>query len=250
MMERLVSKVTSGLELRYTALEKINCKRPVDRIRYFQKVVEGKIVLDLGALDETAYVTKCETDFWLHGVMAKSAKKLIGVDSSDLLDHHPSGLKAYENSVIFKGNVFDLSEIIKSNSDIELVVAGEILEHLENPLQFLRTIRQYKGLSGKKIYISTPNACTMSNVLIGLFRRESTHHDHVNIFSYKVLNTLCIKTNIKRWSIIPYYSAYTEMISNSSGIKKLGVKVFERFTRLLQFIFPLLGGGWIVEIEL
>ena len=229
--------------LLYVPLERIKCRRPVDRLKFLQNAVAGKTVLDLGCLDETAYNTKRDTEFWLHGAISKTAKKIIGIDSSSLLDEHKDGLKPFYNSVIYKGNVFDLDEIINSYSDIDVVIAGELIEHLNNPMEFLDKIKSYSGLKGKTLILTTPNACSMSNIILGLFYRESTHEDHVNIFSYKTLNTICKKTKMKSWDIIPYYSAYTEMIENSRGIKKLVTIIFEKLTNVLQFCFPLLGGG-------
>jgi 2-polyprenyl-3-methyl-5-hydroxy-6-metoxy-1,4-benzoquinol methylase len=70
------------------------------------------------------------------------------------------------------------------------VVAGELIEHLENPLQFLRSFRQVSRLKGKALLLSTPNATAIHNCLIALGNRESTHRDHLRILSFKTLSTL------------------------------------------------------------
>jgi hypothetical protein len=187
----------------YTPLEKIKCKKPVNRLLFLKNMVTKKTVLDLGALDETAYKTKANSEYWLHKVMSETADKIIGIDSSELLDSDEIclmggggvGYKPFSNSIIFKGNVFDLENFIFS--DIDIIVAGELIEHLNDPQLFLNKIKSYKNLKNKKLIITTPNACTMANIIIALFGRESMHKDHVNIFSYKILNTICKKTEMK-----------------------------------------------------
>jgi 2-polyprenyl-3-methyl-5-hydroxy-6-metoxy-1,4-benzoquinol methylase len=154
----------------------------------------------------------------------------------------------FPNSIIYKGNVFDLENFIVP--EIDIVVAGELIEHLNDPQMFLNKIKSYKGLENKKLIITTPNACTAANVIMALFGRESMHKDHVNIFSYKTLNTICKKTEMKYWEIIPYYSVFPEMILNSHGLKKFITFVFEKLINILQFLFPLLSGGWILIIDI
>ena len=41
--------------LKYSSLEKIVVSSPVDRLAFISEKVKNKIVLDLGALDETVY---------------------------------------------------------------------------------------------------------------------------------------------------------------------------------------------------
>jgi len=244
-------------KLSYAPLEKIKCKRPVHRLLFLKKIVTDKTILDLGALDETAYKIKANTKYWLHKVMSETAKKVIGIDSSELLDSDEicregggerGMVKPFPNSIIYKGNVFDLDNFIES--DIDIVVAGELIEHLNDAQFFLNKIKSYKSLENKKLIITTPNACTMVNVIMALFGRESMHKDHVNIFSYKTLNTICKKTEMKYWEIIPYYSLFSEMLLNSHGIKKFITFLFNKFINFFQFLFPLLSEGWILIIDL
>lgn len=235
-------------DLSYVALEKIKCSRPVNKLSFLKRMVLNKTVLDLGALDETAYKAKTNTGFWVHGVMSETAKKVIGIDSSEFLDAYKDGLKTSPNSIILKGDVFCLETFI--TPDIDIVVAGELIEHLNDAMSFLTKMKTYDCLKGKKLILTTPNACSMYNIILGIFGRESTHKDHVNIYSYKTLNTLCKKTSIGNWRIIPSYASYSEMILNSRGIKKVITIMFEGFTNILQYFFPLLCADWIIVIDL
>ena len=209
--------------------------------------------MDIGALDETAFSLKQNSEFWLHKRLASVAKKVVGVDSSDLIPQE--GVKTFENAVIYNFNIYDLSKTDKiaddvAVSDCDIVIAGELIEHLENPLEFFKLFTCKAELAGKTLAITTPNAQSLYNGLIGFFGMESTHKDHLAIFSYKTLNTLCIRSSAKDWEIIPTYSSFSEMKLSSKGIFKIFVCLFESFINLVEFISPLRSGGFMVKITL
>jgi hypothetical protein len=89
----------------------------------------NKVVLDLGALDETAFTKKRTHGSWLHEEIAKAALRVIGLDSSDIVP--ANGLVTAENAMIKRGNILDLDSAI-SQIDVspDIVVAGELIEHL------------------------------------------------------------------------------------------------------------------------
>ena len=88
----------------------------------------------------------------------------------------------------------------------EVIVAGELIEHLPGPLAFLESIVRMERLRGATLILTTPNATAAHNVAIGLLSRESTHHDHLCILSFKTLNIPCVIARFsRRWDIVPYY---------------------------------------------
>jgi len=239
--------------LEYRPLERIKIGRPVNRITYLEELARGKFCLDIGALDETAALLKQNSNFWLHKQLASVAQKVIGVDSSHLIPQE--GIKTFDNATIYNFNIYNLSETDKiadhvTVSDCDVLIAGELIEHLENPLAFLKLFTCKAELAGKTLAISTPNASSFYNGLIGFFGMESTHKDHLMILSYKTLNTLCIRASAKNWEIIPTFSSFSEMKLSSKGLFKIFVHFFERFVNLVEFIFPLRSGGYVVKITL
>ncbi len=108
----------------------------------------------------------------------------------------------------------------------------------------------FERLSGKTLILTTPNATALHNVLIGLARRESMHHDHLCVLSYKTLTTLCTRAGFVRWEIIPYFARFTEMQERHAGVGRFGVLAAERTVNLLEWLFPLLSFGYILRIEL
>jgi Methyltransferase domain len=240
---------SGGQPLRYTPLEAISLDRPVDRIKYIADACAGRRVLDLGAMDETAWKSKRGRGTWLHEEIAKAACRVDGVDNSAMVP--PQGLATAPNALIRRGDIEDLGRWVAQLDEIpDVVVAGELIEHVENPLGFLRRFAEIPRLAGSELILSTPNATALHNVLIGLARRESTHHDHLCILSYKTLTTLCRRAGFSNWRIIPYYSRFTEMQERHSGIARLAVLAAERVINCLECLFPLLSFGYVVRIRL
>jgi SAM-dependent methyltransferase len=233
-------------KLSYSPLEYVPIGRPVDRIRYICAACANKVVLDLGALDETAFAAKQARGAWLHEEIAKSAVRVVGVDWSDALPE--DGLTTAKNSQIRKGNILDLDSLL-SQIDVspDIVVAGELIEHLENPLEFLKMFRRVRRLAGKSLLLSTPNATALHNCLIALAKRESTHHDHLFVLSFKTLSTLLARAGYESWRITPYHADFAEMKHRNNGLSKRLVVAGETAIKLLETIFPLLSFGLIAE---
>jgi Methyltransferase domain len=243
------SSGSGSQRLRYTPLEAISVGRPVDRIKYIVSACADRRVLDLGAMDETAWASKRRSGTWLHEEIARVARQVEGVDNSNIIPI--GGLAIAKNALIRQGDIEDLPRLITELDEVpDIIVAGELIEHLENPLNFLRRFAEIPRLSGSQLILSTPNATALHNFLIGLARRESTHQDHLCILSYKTLTTLCRRAGFSNCRIIPYYSRFTEMLERHSGLTRLGVLAVERVINLLEWLFPLLSFGYIVRIRL
>jgi hypothetical protein len=184
-------------------------------------------------MDETAWEAKRGPGTWLHEEISRGALRVDGIDNSESIP--AEGLRTGPNSAIRRGDITDPDRLVAALEDSpDVIVAGELIEHLENPLQFLKRFVGIAALSAKTLIISTPNATALHNVLIGLARRESTHHDHLCILSYKTLATLCTRAGFSEWEIIPYRARFTEMQARHSGLSRLAVRVAERLAHLLS----------------
>ncbi len=239
----------SSTSLRYTPLERLAVRRPVDRIAFIARACAQCRVLDLGAMDETAWAAKRGRGTWLHEEIGHRALRVDGIDNSTLVP--AEGLRTGSNATIQRGDICDPRRLVAAlEHSPDVVVAGELIEHLENPLQFLTQFAEIDRLSGKTLILSTPNATALHNVLIGLARRESTHQDHLCILSYKTLATLCRRAGFVEWQIIPYFARFTEMQERHSGASRLVVRAVQRIVNLVEWMFPLLSFGYIVRIRL
>lgn len=237
------------LNLKYQTFEKIKVARPVNRIHFITNYCSNKIVLDIGCFDETAIKAKVNTKFWLHGEIAKSAKRVIGIDNSRLIPRE--GIKV-SGSQIFKSDALNIKPQFIDKENYDVIVAGEFIEHIESPINFLKKIKKDFSKKNKKrfLVISTPNGNSFLNTVMGIFNREVQHQDHLSVFTCKILNTLCKQSNFKSWQIIPYRFTSSEMKLSSKGIKYTSILLFEKCINLIEYLFPLLSAGYIVVIDI
>ena len=231
--------------LKFTPLEKIRIQKPVDRLSYVSQLCKDRRVLDIGCYDETAIKSKKDNGYWLHGLISKEAKKVIGIDSSDLIK---SEIKTGPRSKIIKKDLYDLDKYFASANKVDVIVAGELIEHIPDVSKFLQLLKEL--YPGKTLLLTTPNATSLTNVLLAFFDRESSHKDHIQIFSYKTLYSLFLKNGLKKFKIIPYHVRFTEMYFQSSKFKRFFIGLAENTINFFENIFPLLSGGYVVNIKL
>ena len=229
----------------YTTLERLRVARPVDRLDYIAEMCRGQVVLDLGCLDETALV-KRDTQHWLHGRIAQVAQQVIGVDSSSQIPE--AGLVTGPHARIHRGDATAVDAGLLQSAPFSVVVAGEFIEHVANPLEFL--IRLRHSLPGRDLVLSTPNGPSAANALMACIGREAQHPDHLANFSFKILHTLCRRAGLSQWELVPYRFFATEMILSSTGPKRAAAQLAQGGIRAIERVFPLLSFGWIVRARL
>jgi len=109
-------------------------------------LVRDKKVLDLGCVQHD--VSRVENPNWLHGVINKHALSTLGVDR---LEEGIAELARLGFNVI-KGDV----QTMQLGKKFDVIVAGDIIEHLSNCGQFLE--RVYEHLTPDGLFlVSTPN---------------------------------------------------------------------------------------------
>jgi len=233
------------LNLRYQPLEKISIPRPVDRIEYIKKQSVGLKVLDLGAYDETIIRQNQHPSWrWLHFEIANVAQEVLGVDSSSDLKIN-GRLKTPFGTTILYGTVEDLTEIFSCFKP-DLIVAGELVEHTPNTIEWI--VRLSQLAPGTRFIATTPNATSLINLLLSVIGRENCHEDHLHIYSYKTLVTLARKVNMNAIKIIPYYYDPHLFVGRwSSWLVPIIYSVNRLFLIPLQYVFPLTAFGLIID---
>jgi len=233
-------------KLSYTPFERIKIARPVDRIAYIRKACENKAVLDLGAVDETAFFKKRGKGSWLHEEIAKVAVQVVGLDTAGIVPE--DGVAIADNAIIHRGNILELADFLHKIGRIpEVIVAGELIEHLDNPLAFLKSFKDISILNGSELLLSTPNATALHNCLVAVANCESTHPDHLCILSFKTISTLLSRAGYSSWTITPHYSDFIEMKERNSGASRSAAVIGEKIVNIFERIFPLLSFGFIIK---
>lgn len=157
----------------------------VDRVGYLCELARGKKVLHLGATDSPGTKVAAQQGQLLHFQLSKVSEQLIGMD----LDHEMiQWLSDHHQAVNIKcGDVESFEDY--PQGDFDVIIAGEILEHLNNPgkaLDCLRTIAQ----SSTKLVITVPNTYSFKGYVRAVLGYELIHPDHILHHSPHTLKVL------------------------------------------------------------
>jgi hypothetical protein len=146
--------------------------KPVDREAYLIEAARGRRVIHVGFTDHPMREERLRDGTWLHAELAEVARELVGVDVDEegVEWARAHGFEAYAADASAPG---ELAALRLEPAD--LVIAGEVIEHIDAPGPFLRGLRQL----GSDLIVTTPNALQPLICLVPLTGNEMMHPDHV-----------------------------------------------------------------------
>jgi 2-polyprenyl-3-methyl-5-hydroxy-6-metoxy-1,4-benzoquinol methylase len=218
----------------------------VDRVPYLVALCEGRRVLHLGFVDTGLAPGKRAAHTWLHEALAPAARELVGIDldNAGVAQARAEGFEAYGADC---QSVESLRAVPAAAG--ELVLAGELLEHLERPGDFLEAAHAVVGPGGTLV-LTTPNAFSVLNFAAALFRREIVNPDHVSWYSATTVRTLLSRHGWKVNRLSYYLLPRLVPRPGLSAVERTKLVAFNAFslaTLPLVRAVPLLGHGLIVE---
>jgi 2-polyprenyl-3-methyl-5-hydroxy-6-metoxy-1,4-benzoquinol methylase len=169
----------------------------VQRVEFIKKACAGKKVLHLGCTNYPYTRESLENDMLLHFDIDKVAAELYGFDFDQ---------RGIDTLVELGGkNIFlaDLEKLedVALNETFDVIIAGEIIEHLSNPGLFLKGIQRFMN-NRTSLIITTVNAyCAMRFITYALRGKgglnEPVHPDHIAYYSYKTLSLAAKRENLE-----------------------------------------------------
>jgi 2-polyprenyl-3-methyl-5-hydroxy-6-metoxy-1,4-benzoquinol methylase len=160
-----------------------------DIITFLCDQVRGKDILDVGCADHDVDNPPMR-DKWLHGHLVKAARSAIGLD---ILETDCAKLRARGyNAVAGDACTVDLGR------QFDVVVAGEIIEHVENPGMLVRNLARHVRPGGKLI-LTTPNLHFALHFLESVVAdpRKRWHPQHVVAFEPFTLRNLVERCGLR-----------------------------------------------------
>jgi Methyltransferase domain len=120
---------------------------------------------------------------WLHERLAKVAASLVGLDL-DEAGVEAAQAQGYEAHAVDAQSTEAVRSLGLGRADV--VIAGELIEHLDAPGPFLRAMHELAN----ELVLTTPNAYRVVNFLVPLSGRESVHPHHTSWQSPQTLRRL------------------------------------------------------------
>lgn len=157
----------------------------VNRVNYICHLCRNKRVLHLGATDAPNTQEAVESSRLLHFELTAVSQEVIGIDINQEMINW---LKDNYNVTNIKyGNIEVYEDYPQQNFDI--IIAGEILEHLSNPGKALDCL-VYIAQPQTKLIITVPNTYSLKGFLRAVIKSELIHPDHTLYHSPHTIKTL------------------------------------------------------------
>lgn len=168
----------------------------IGRMEFVEKIVEGKKVIHIGCLDHLPLIKeKIKKGLWFHQRLTDVASECIGIDINQKgIDYVSSELGI---SNVYYGNLEQDEKMPKiSSQHWDYVIFGEVIEHLDNPVFFLKNfIRLYQN-NFEQIIITVPNCYRLENIFGMLQNRETVNSDHRYWFSPYTISKLIYQAGL------------------------------------------------------
>lgn len=159
----------------------------IDRDKMILERCAGKKVLHVGCCATPGCRMMAESGRLLHLKLRGVASQLWGLDMSSEDITYLEEEHRFENLVV--GDAQKIDQSFPSETAFDVIVAGELIEHLNNPGQFLDGAHSLLAPEGSLI-VSVPNGVTFFGGLKSLLGKETVHQDHNFYFSRKTLSHL------------------------------------------------------------
>lgn len=168
----------------------------VQRVEFIKQRCVGSKVLHLGCTNYPYTRESIDNDMLLHFDLARTATELYGFDFDEAgLDI----LREAGTANLYQADLENLGAV-ELDETFDVIVAGEMIEHLANPGLFLRGIQRFMD-AGTELVVTTVNAYSALRFGIYALRgkggvNEPVHPDHVAYYSYHTLSTMLEKEDL------------------------------------------------------
>jgi hypothetical protein len=165
------------------------------RVALVEQLMAGKKVIHFGCVDHLPLIEqRRQTGSWLHEILAKTCNALVGVDINEegIQYMRDAGFETYNSNVVTENPP---AQIVSKKWDY--IVAGEVLEHIDDPVMFLKAIREKYGSCTDRILITVPNAFSYTNFRFALRNIEMINSDHRFWFTPFTLTKVAAQAGIE-----------------------------------------------------
>jgi SAM-dependent methyltransferase len=230
------------------SVHRLPSARLVERLPFVVALARGKRVIDLGFVNEGRTELDRALGRWLHAQLADASSSLVGIDADEKGVEEAAALGFHVRCADCQSRA-ELEGLGLEPAD--LVVAGEIIEHLTNPGGLLDAIHVLLRPGGRLV-VTTTNATALTSSVAGLLGLELVNSDHVGWYSWWTGRTM-LERHGWRLTQLAYYPAprFEERPGLPPG-HRLRIRAFNAYQTLARPLFrlrPSLADGIIFVAE-
>ncbi len=206
------------------------------RERILFDIVAGKRIIHFGCADHIELIDdKIKNNSWLHNNLCAKTEKTVGIDiNKEAIDY----LKTkHEINEIYHFNIYEdiLPQEIKDEK-FDYLILGEILEHVDNPVEFLALLNLKFSEIVSKIIITVPNSLSFLNIKMAYKNVEYINSDHRYWFSPYTLSKVCSKAKITpehfTFYVAERYSMLTRFFLKKFNLLQDGIVWVGKFNKI------------------
>lgn len=182
--------------------------KAISRESAITKIIKGQTVIHIGCSDHIPIIKeKIKNNIWLHKMITDNSKRCIGIDIDKESIEYVKNELGYSN--VIYGNVItdELKDLKEDKWDY--VVFGEIIEHLDDPVNFLRAFKKNFGTNIEKFIITVPNIYNKRRFQNMKKYKEIINSDHRYWFTPYTISKVVVS------------AGYNPEIINYSNLEKL-----------------------------
>lgn len=162
------------------------------RVDWLIDLCRGRRVIHVGCVDHSPDILsrKRRRRKWLHAELVAVTARCYGVDIEE------EGVRFMREHLGFTdvaaGDILALDTPPLRDTDWDQLLLGEVLEHVDSPIEFLRTIRQRFTGRVRELIITVPNAFARENFVASAKTAEAINSDHRYWFTpFTITKVVC-----------------------------------------------------------
>lgn len=177
------------------------------RWEFIEPYVRGKVVLDVGPAELIGTTHRHKEQESIHKRIVAVAQKVIGLEKNG--DQVRSLRELGYNILEGDAEAFELGE------RFEVIVAGELIEHLSNPGAFLECARRHLKTDGVLV-LTTPNRFSGAVFLSALRHNVIPSYDKPIAKHVAYYDENCLQDLLRRHGFSRFVVAYYEWVGKPS----------------------------------
>jgi hypothetical protein len=149
----------------------------VSREAAITNIIRNKNVIHLGCSDHVQIINeKIKNNIWLHKLITDNARSCIGIDiDKESIDYIREKL-GFTN--VYHGDILNDTFSTLTDRQWDYAVFGELIEHIGDPVSFLKSFKERYGNHVQRFIITVPNIYNKLQFRNMLQYKEVINSDH------------------------------------------------------------------------